>query len=916
VLIGRADECACLDSLLDAVMHAGESRTLLINGESGVGKTVLLDYLAEHGRGCRVVRTAGVQSEMELAFAALHQVCVPLLDRLDAVPAPQREALRVAFGLSSGPAPNGFLIGLAVLSLFSYTAEQRPVLCLVDDFQWLDQASARVLAFVARRLEAESVGLVFCSRVVSDGLAGLPRLVLRGLGEADARVLLDTVLPGPIDPRVREQIIAETHGNPLALHELPRGLTTAQLAGGFNLPAAIPLAGSIQEVFERRVQALPSQARELLVVAAADPTGDAALIWRAAAVLGIDADAALPVIDARLAELGARVSFRHPLARSAAYQSASARERRAAHRALAEVTDPHLDPDRRAWHLAQASPGPDEAVAAELEASAERAQARGGLSAAAAFLRQAAVLTLDPAQRARRALDAAQAKILAGAFDEARDLLTMAEHECLSESQRASLDLLRAQLAFVADRGGEAPALLVTAATRLESIDPDLSRDTYLDALVAAIFAGPLAGPGADVLDVARAAIEAPPPHRPAGIADALLDGTAAGLHKGYAAGVPILREALAAYGTGMTVEEELRWLWLACITAMRVWDDERLDRLSTRYLTLARKTGALSELPLAIVARVYMLSFSGDLAGAEVLCDELAAVTEATGGSLAPYSPMGLAALRGDEIQAEALIDVTLKGAVHRGEGTGIVFAECARATLNNGLGHYEKAMAAGLRATAYDRDLAELCWSLVELIEAAARCGMADAAHAALDRLGEMADSSGTDWVLGVRARSLALMRDGQEAEQLYLEAITLLDKTRMRVDLARARLLYGEWLRRQRRRSDAREQLSMAYEMFQAMGLHGFAARADGELQATGRTARKRTAGIEDRELTAQETQIARLARDGLSNPEIGARLFISAHTVQYHLRKVFAKLGISSRTQLDRVLADSEAGGRHG
>ncbi|WP_370153445.1 AAA family ATPase [Streptacidiphilus sp. EB129] len=908
-LIGRQGECARLDGLLAAVAHAGESRTLVVYGEAGVGKTALLDYLADQGRDCRVLRTVGVQSDMELAFATLHQVCVPLLDGLDVLPSPQRDALRVAFGLSAGPAPDGFLIALAVLGLLSNAAEQQPVLCLVDDVQWLDHASARVLAFVARRLEADSVGLVFGSRLVSEELAALPRLIVHGLREADARLLLDTVLTGPIDPRVRDQIVAETGGNPLALHELPRGLTAAQLAGGFNLPAVTPLVGSIQEAYERRVRALPDPSRTLLLLAAADPTGDSALVWRAAALLGIHASAVLPVANAQLAEFGTRVSFRHPLARSATYQSATAQERLAVHESLAEVTDPRLDPDRRAWHQAQACAGPDDAVAAELEQRAARAQARGGLSAAAAFLRQAAVLTLDAGERARRALDAAEAKLRAGAFDEARDLLVMAERESLSELRRARVDLMRAQLAFVADRGGDAPALLLAAAKRLESIDPDLARDTYLDALIAAIFAGPLAGAGGDVLDAARAAAAAPAPRRAPNVVDALLDGTAAGLHQGYAAGVPILRQALVDYGPDMSVEEELRWMWLACTTAMRIWDDALLDRLTTRYLTLARESGALSELPLALVARVYMLSFSGDLAAAAVLCDELQTVMDATGGSLVPYSPMGLAALRGDEPQATALIETALKEAAHRGEGTGVVFANCARATLNNGLGRYEEAMAAGLRATAYDRDLGELCWSLIELTEAAARCGATETAASAVGRLSEMADSSGTDWVCGVRARSQALLCQGEEAERLHQEAILHLGRTRMRVDLARAHLLYGEWLRRERRRIDAREQLGAAYEMFHAMGIEGFAERADRELQATGKTARKRAgSGVDGNELTAQETQIARLARDGLSNPEIGARLFISAHTVQYHLRKVFAKLGITSRSQLDRVLSD--------
>lgn len=905
-LTGRHTECGVLDQLVEAITHAGESRALVVHGEAGAGKTALLEYLPEHSAGCRIARAAGVQSEMELAFAGLHQLCGPMLDRLDALPPPQRDALRIAFGLSAGPPPDRFLISLAVLSLLSHVAADRPLLCLVDDEQWLDRASAQVLAFVARRLGAESVGLVFAARVPSDELTGLPELVVAGLPEADARTLLNSVLTGPLDQRIRDQIVAETRGNPLALLELPRGLSVAELAGGFGLPGAMPLAGSIEDTFRRRVSALPDPVRRMLLVAAADPTGDPALVSRAVERLDISPDAAAAVADTGLAEFGTRVRFRHPLARSATYRSASANDRRKAHQALVEVTDQRLDPDRRAWHRAQAALGPDEDVAAELERSAGRARARGGLAAAAAFLQQAATLTLDPAKRAERAVAAAQAKTQAGAFDVAEDLLAMAEAGPLSDFQHANVDLLRAQLAFNTSRGGDAAPLLLTAARRLEHIDPDLSRATYLDALLAAIFTGRLAAPGSDVLDVARATSAAPPPRTAPRAPDLLLDGTAAGLNVSHAAGVPILRTALENFGVSMSAEEELRRMYLACITAMRLWDDDHLETLSTRYLQLARKTGALSELPLALTARVYMVLFAGDLTTAAALTDELHAITEATGSGLAPYCALGLAALRGDQTRASALIDATIKDVTRRGEGIGITFAELANATLHNGLGHYDTALAAGLRATAYDHDLAALCWCLVEVIEAAARCGTPATATKAFRQLTELTDATGTDWALGAQARSHALLTDGKTAERRYREAIARFGKTRLRVDLARAHLLYGEWLRRERRRIEAREHLRTAHDMLEAMGIAAFAERAGRELRATGETARKRTIPATHQELTAQEFQVARLARDGLSNPEIGTRLFISAHTVQYHLRKVFAKLGITSRSQLDHVL----------
>jgi DNA-binding CsgD family transcriptional regulator len=910
-LTGRRAECDVLDRLVEAV-RAGESRALVVHGEAGVGKTALLEYLAGHAPGCQVARSAGVQSEMELAFAGLHQLCAPMLGRLETLPLPQRDALRTAFGISAGPAPEPFLIGLAVLSLLAHVAEEQPLVCLIDDEQWLDHASAQILAFVARRLGAESVDLVFSARVPSSELAGLPELVVAGLPQGDARALLDSVLPGPIDRRVRDRIVAETGGNPLALLELPRGLTAAELAGGFGLPGAIPLAGSIEESFRRRVGALPRQTRRLLLLAAADPTGDPALVWRAAGQLRIGAGASAPAADAGLAEFGTWVvRFRHPLARSAAYLSAPAPDRQEAHRALAEVTDPQLDPDRCAWHRAQAAPGPDENVAAELESSAGRARARGGLAAAAAFLKQAATLTLDPAQRAGRALAAGHAEIQAGAFDAARDLLAVAESGPLSDFQQASADLMQAQLAFVTSRGADAPPLLLKAARKLELIDPGLSRATYLEALSAGISAGRLANPGSGILEVARAARAAPPAPAPRA-PDLLLDGVTAHYNEGYAAGLPMLREAMAVFGDSMSAEEELHWAWLASIAAaIWFWDYDRWEALAVRQVQLARGTGALSELPLALTSHAHVLLFAGELTAAASLAEEIQAVKEATGTGLAPYAALDVAALRGDEAEALALIDATMRDATRRGEGVGVTFAECANAVLNNGLGNYDNAAAAAQRACSYDDDLGSLVWVTPELIEAAARTGMTEAAARACDRLEEMTSAGGTDWGLGIRARSRALLSEGETAERLYRESIARLGRTRLRVDLARAHLLYGEWLRRERRRSEAREHLRTAYDMLDTIGMLGFAERARRELQATGATARKRTLPDRHEGLTAQETQIARLARAGLSNAEIGTRLFISAHTVQYHLRKVFAKLGITSRSQLDRFLPSNPA-----
>jgi DNA-binding CsgD family transcriptional regulator len=913
-LTDRHAERDMLDGLLAAV-RAGESRSLVVRGKPGVGKTALLEYLVEQASGCRVARAVGIQSEMELAFAVLHQLCAPMLDRLEYLPAPQRDALRIAFGLSAGPPPDPFLIGLAALGLLSELAGERPLVCIVDDEQWLDSASAQVLAFLARRLGAESVGLVFGARVPTGDLAGLPELVVEGLREDDARALLDSALTGPLDARVRDQIIAEAHGNPLALLELPRGWTAAEMAGGFGLPGAMPvsdsISGTIEENFRRRIDALPAGTRRLLLLAAADPTGDPTLVWRAAGQLRVGAETAAPAVEGGLAEFDVRVRFRHPMVRSVAYQSASAQDRQAAHRALAEVTDPELDPDRRAWHRAQAAPEPDEDVAGELERSAGRAQARGGLAAAAAFLERGVMLTPDLSRRAGRALAAANTKFQAGAFDSAQDLLAVAEAGPLSEFEQARVDLLRAQLAFVTSRGGDAPLLLVQAARRLEPIDIGLARATYLDALTASTLAGRLARPGGHTLEVARAASAAPRPLAEPRVPDLLLDGLAANFNEGYAAGVPFLRQALAAFGRGMSADEELRWLWLTTLAALHLWDDERWDTLSARYVELARKAGALSELPLALSTRSMMLLFAGDLATATALTDEGRAVIDATGSQFAPYAAMGLAALQGRQATVSALIEVTADDVAERGEGIAMSVAEWANALLHNGLGRYSEAMRAAQQALYYQEypDLhypGIANWAAAELVEASARSGMTETAAATYRWIAEMTSASGTNWALGVEARSRALVTEGNGAESLYQDSIMHLGRSRVRAELARAHLLYGEWLRRRRRRGEAREQLRTAQDMLEAMGMEAFAERARRELQATGETARKRTAAASDEELTAQETQIARLAREGLSNPEIGARLFLSPRTVQYHLGNVFAKLSITSRGQLIHAL----------
>ena len=892
-----------LDRLVEAA-RAGKSGAVVVRGEAGVGKTALLEYLIERASVCRVARAAGVQSEMELAFAGLHQLCAPMLDQVVGLPSPQRDALSTALGLSAGNAPDRFLVGLAVLGLLAEVAEERPLVCVIDDAQWLDRASAQTLAFVARRLVAESVALVFALRVPGEvsELTGLAELVVEGLPEDDARALLSSALPGPVDERVLDRIVAETRGNPLALLELPRGLKPAELTGGFMLPG--PLEGRIEESYRQRLTSLPAGTQRLLLVAAAEPVGEPVLVWRAVERLGISVDAAAPAAAAGLVEIGARVRFCHPLVRSAVYWAASLEDRRGAHRVLAAVTDPEVDPDRRVWHAAQATSGPDEDVAADLERSAGRARARGGLAAAAAFLERAVELTLDPARQAQRALAAAQATQQAGAPDAALRLLSFAEARPLDKLQRAQVALLRAQVAFAVNRGSDAPPLLLRAAKQLEPLDARLARETYLDALDAALFAGPLASGG--VRRAAEAARAAPATSQPQRAPDLLLDGLVTRFTDGYAAGTPILRRALEAFRDGHTSREEgLRWFWLACRTARDLWDEETWEILATRFVRLAREAGALAALPIALNWLMGVRVWAGELAAAAALVEEVEAVTEATGSSLAPYGSLLLAAWRGREAQAFDLIEATSKKVVFRGEGFGQIVTWWAEALLYNSLGRYRDALS-GAQQVSEQRpeELGAPIWGLVELIEAATRSGAeADSAADALTRLSKSTRAAGTEWALGIEARSRALLSAGPSAETAYREAIDRLGRTRVRGELARAHLLYGEWLRRQNRRLGAREQLRTAHEMFTAMEMEAFAQRAARELLATGEHPRKR--GIEtSSELTAQEMQIVRLVRESLSNPEIAARLFISPRTVEWHLSKIFGKLNITSRRQLHR------------
>ena len=889
---------------LVAGVRAGQSRVLVLRGEAGVGKTALLRHLSTVASDCRIARAAGVESEMELAYAGLHALCAPMLGRLEQLPDPQRDALRIAFGLSAGPPPDRFLVGLAVLGLLADAAEEQPLLIMVDDAQWLDRVSAQTLAFVARRLLAERLGLVFALRESGDEdvLEGLPELAIEGLAADEARLLLDATIAGPLDERVKARILGEARGNPLALIELPRGFAPAELAGGFGLPDARPLASRIEQTYLQRVEVLPRDAQLLLLAAAAEPLGDLSLLWRAAGELGIGSEAVRPAEAAGLLELRARVRFPHPLVRSAVYRAADPSDRRDVHMALADSTDPAVDPDRRAWHHAHATASPDEAVAAELVRSADRAQGRGGLAAAAAFLQQAAELTPDPADRVERSLAAAQVKLDVADFRSATDLVSAAELGPVDELQRARLERLGAEIVFASRRGNDAPPLLLAAARRLEVVDAKLARETYLEAIVSATFAGRL-GTGPDeraVAEAARATVRAPAE----GAADVLLDALVTRFTEGYAAAVAPLSRALRAFGEPDGGGEDRRWLWMACRLAQDLWDDELWHLLATRGAQIARETGALNLLPNALNHLAALHVHSGEFASAAAVVDEVDVIMQATGIPALKYSAYMLAAARDDEAELRVMVGTWKPNATARGEGGMYGGHWWLTALRHNSHGRYEDALAAA-RQGAEHEDVMTYGRILAELIEGGARAGRPDEAAAALERLSEQTRASGTEWALGIEARCRALLDDD---ESLYRESVERLARSRAVLELARSRLVYGEWLRRENRRTDAREVLRAAHDSFSQMGAAAFAERARRELLATGETARRLTSDTRDA-LTPQEIQVARMARDGHTNPEIGAQLFISPRTVEYHLRKVFRKLGVSTRKQLRAALAES-------
>ncbi|HTU85603.1 MAG TPA: AAA family ATPase [Solirubrobacteraceae bacterium] len=905
----REDERAVLDGLI-AAARAGESGALVLWGEAGIGKTALLDYLVASASGLRVVRAVGVESEIELAFAGLHQLCTPMLDHVDRLPEPQRESLEIAFGLVKGPPPDLFFVGLAALSLLSEAAEEQPVLCVVDDAQWLDRASARVLAFVARRLFADPVALVFATRELTEDLQGLPDLQIPGLSDEHSRALLGPVVRLLSDERQIDRMILEMQGNPLALVELPRGLTATEWAGGLGVVGSQPLSRRIEESFVRRVERLSEEARILLLVAAAEPTGDPLLVLRAAEQLGVEISATAHRETDGLLGIDQHVTFRHPLVRSAIYRSAADEKRRSAHRALAEVTDRESNPDQRAWHLAAAANGPDEAIAAELGGSAGRAQARGGFGAAAALLERSVALSGDSALRTERRIGATQARVRAGHFEPALRLLAAAQTGALDDQQRAHLDLLRAQIALYSRRSADAPTLFLRAARSMEPLDPTLARETYLDAWGAAMVAGRFAR-GGNLHDVSLAARAALSQVASQGSSDLLLDGLTRLVLDGRRNAAPILREAASHFaGDQATAEESLRWGSFAGAAAAVLLDYGTGAQLAARGARNAREAGALPVLVINLAILSQYAVLAGELDRAKQLLADALSVAEVIGAQFPLNAVPVLAAFRGRAGEDLDAIDVSLRNATAERQGLGVQNAHWARSIVLNALGRYEEALPSAQDASEDMPALFLSGWALSEMVEAAARTGNTQLARTAVARLEDNARAGDTDWGVGIATRSRALVSDEASAERLYCEAIDLLGRTPLRPELARSHLLYGEWLRRQFRRVDARGQLHIAHELFAEMGMEAFAERARGELLATGERVRKRAFATRD-ELTAQEHQVAVLARDGLSNPEIARRLFLSRRTVEWHLRNVYGKLGISARAELAEALPGAQS-----
>jgi DNA-binding CsgD family transcriptional regulator/tetratricopeptide (TPR) repeat protein len=900
-LIGRTAECARLEREIQKA-RGGHAAVLVLRGCQGLGKTALLDHAVSRASGFRVIRTRAVDSETQLPYAALQVLCAQLPDDAGQLPSVQRDALATAMGQLAGSEPDRFLLGLATLNLLAGAADPRPLLCMVDDAQCLDQASAQALAFVARRLESKPVVLLFATRDQPDvgGLRGLPELRLQGLPHVDTRLLLARSMPGAIDPIVADRIVEEARGNPFALLELTRAASAAEMAGGFGVSLSRDLAPQIGEKLLQQVVALPPQSRQLLLTAAAEPLGNPRLLWRAAAELQLPRSAAGPLRSEGLLSLAPRVVFRRPLLRFAVHQLATEEERRDVHFALALATDPERYPDHHVWHLAHAADGPDEGLASELERLAPVARRRGGLPATAAFLEQATVLTAHPGRLADRAIAAAEAKRAAGADHDATRLLSTAEMYHLDDQREGRIQRQRAHISAHGN-----PDVLVDAARRLQAARPELARTTYLEALAAAMAAGRLQPAGRSAV-IAEAALLAPPAIQPTA-GDRLLAGLATRLTRGREESRKPLTDALAAFATTDLSDRDAPWTGLASRVAADLWDDAAWDALSRRGVQYAKDAGTVADLPAALDRHAVAQVHFGGFSVASQLLAEARAVGSPTGTGRVAHASMLLTAWCGRGEPASRQLEAARRDALGRSDGLALTVGALSAAVLFAGQGRYDEALQAAREAAEDVGGPDEFecrSWALAELVEAAARTGDLGEASLALRRLEDRLDGSASEWAVGTRALLRALISGDDEAERWYRQAVEQLARCKVRTQLARAQLLYGEWLRRRGRRSDARVPLRAARQLLTTMGAGAFTERAHRELLATGERAQPRSV-VASRQLTPQEIRIAALARDGLSNPAIGARIFVSPRTVEYHLGKVFAKLGISGRGELHLV-----------
>jgi DNA-binding CsgD family transcriptional regulator len=908
-LLDRGVERDAIDGLLD-VVRQGFSGVLVLRGLAGVGKTALADYAIGAASGFRVSAIAGVESEIQLEYGAVHQLLIPFLPLVDDLPGPQRDAIRVAFGLAAGQATGAFLAGLACLTLLSRAAADRPVLCVIDDAQWVDAESAMALGFVARRLYADRVGVILTLAASGRPAAfeQLPAIEVGGLPDDAAAELLQSVVGAPLEPQVAERVLADTERIPLALVEVGSQFTAWELAERASRPEPIPVGRQLQERYLQKVRRLPADAQEFLLLAAADVSGDRGMVRYAAA--GIDADAAEAAAErAGLVEVsGGSVRFRCRLARAAIYHGASDADRRQAHHRLGHASD--ADAAGRVWHRAAAAVGSDEGLAADLQVAAGRARDRGAWSTAAALLRRSVALTPGDSARARREVALAEAELMIGHPGAAGKVASDAASRLPDSATRGLAQGISGAALFAQGRNAEAAGTLAVATATLAG-NP-LAVDAQLAALRAAMWAGP-----AEARKIASMPV---PAVRPAGsaprAADSLLAGYRARLTQGYAAAAAHFRTALRLLCVDdLDPVTGFRCFGPGAAAAASLWDDEALLDITDRWVRLARKLGALSQLPFALELRGIADLLTGRLDRAADRWAELRELMAAGQISAArgveSRAEGLLLACRGEHARARAAGLAQLRESADHGGPPGI--AGCVVAIAELGDGQLEAAYDVASQVVSDDPVMAAE-WTLPELIEAAALSGHSDAAHSAFATLAERTGTAGTPWALGVRARCRALLadgNDGNDAEEAYAEAISQLERSRAAPDLARAHLLYGQWLRRAKRRADARSQLRTALAMFQAMGAGGFAARAAGELRATGERVRARTPGTE-LDLTTQEARVANLAAEGATNSEIAAQLFISPSTVDYHLGKVFRKLGVTSRAQLARRLPGSAPG----